>query len=71
MRMAPRCKKNNFMGSESEVLLSEIQIGKAVIFSSVSSGITGPAKVKKAITSAVNSVSPVVCNVTENKEKMV
>jgi len=33
--------------SEIEVLLSEIQKGKYVIFSSVSSGITGPAKAKK------------------------
>ena len=59
------------MGSEIEVLLSEIQKGKSVIFSCVSSGITGPAKAKKweEITSAVNSVSPVVCNVTEIKKK--
>ena len=59
-------KKNNFTGSETEVLLSEIQKGKSVIFSSVGSGITGPAK---AIMSAVNSVSPVVRNVTETKKK--
>jgi len=54
-----------------EVLISEIQKGKSVIFSSVSSGIMGPAKVKKweAITSAVKSVSPVVHNVTEIKKK--
>ena len=45
--------------------------GRLVTFSSVSSGITGPAKAKKweAITSAVNSVSPVVRNVTEIKKK--
>jgi len=56
MRMAPRRKKNNFTGSEIEVLLSEIQKGKSVIFSS---GIMGPAKAKKweEITSAVNSVT--------------
>ena len=69
MRLASRRKKNNFTGSETEVLLSEIRKGKSVIFSSVSSGITGPAKAKKAITSAVNSVSPVVHNVTEIKKK--
>ena len=71
MRMASRRKKNNFMGSEIEVLLSEIQKGKSVIFSSVSSGITGPAKAKKLeeITSAANSVSPIVRNVTEIKKK--
>jgi len=69
MRMASRRKKNNITGSEIEVLLSEIQKGKSDIFSSVSSGIAGPAKVKKAITSAVNSVSPVVHNVTEIKKK--
>ena len=69
MRMASRCKKNNFTGSEIEVLLSEIQKGRSVSFSSVSSGITVPAKVKKAITSAVNSVSSVVRNVTEIKKK--
>ena len=69
--MASRRKNNNFTGSEIEVLLSEIQKGKSVIFSSVRSGITGPAKAKKweAITIAVNSVSPVVCNVTEIKKK--
>jgi len=68
--MTSRRKKNNFIGSEIEVLLSEIQKGKSVIFSSVSSGITGPAKAKKweAITSAVNSVSPEVHNVTEIKK---
>ena len=60
-------KKNNFTGSEIEVLLSEIQKGKSVIFSSVSSGIAGPAKMKKPITSAVNSVSPVVRNVVKKK----
>jgi len=71
MRMASRRKNYNFTGSEIEVLLSEIQKGKSVIFSSVSSGITGTAKVKKweAITIAVNSVSPVVHNVTEIKKK--
>ena len=69
MRMASRRKKNNFTGSVIEVLLSEIQKGKFVIFSSVSSGIAGPAKAKNAITSAVNSVSRVVCNVTEIKKK--
>jgi len=39
-----------------EVLLSEIQKGKSVIFSNVSSGITGSAKEKKweATTSAVD-----------------
>ena len=63
--MASRHKKNNFTGSETEVLLSEIQKGKSVIFSSVSSA----AKMKKADTSAVNSVSPVVHNVTEIKKK--
>jgi len=64
MRMASR-KKNNFTGSLIEVLLSEIQKENSVIFSSVSSGITGPAKANKweEITSAVNSVSPVVHNV--------
>jgi len=67
--MASRRKKNNFTGSETEVLLSEIQKGKSVIFSSVSSGIAGPAKAKKAITSAVNSVSPVVRDVTKIKKK--
>jgi len=71
MRMASRRKKNNFTGSDIEVLLSEIQKGRSVSFSSVSSGITGPAKAKKleAITSAVNSVSPEVRNVTEMKKK--
>ena len=69
MRMASRRKKNNFTGSETEILLSEIQKRKSVIFSSVISGIAGPAKVKKAITSAVNSMSPVVRNVTEIKKK--
>ena len=64
--MTSRRKKKHFTGSETEVLLSEIQKGKSVIFSSVSSGITGPAKAKK---SAVNSVSSVVCNVTEIKKK--
>jgi len=70
MRMASRHKKNNFTGSEIEVLLSEIQ-KRSVFFSSVSRGITGPAKAKKweAITNAVNSVSPVVRNVTEIKKK--
>jgi len=34
----------------------------------VSSEIAGPAKAKKAITGAVNSVSPVVLNVTEIKK---
>jgi len=60
MRMASRRKKNNFTGSEIEVLLSEIQIGS--IFSSVSCGITEPPKAKKweAITSAVNSVSGII-----------
>ena len=69
--MASRHKKNNFTGSDIEVLLSEIQNGKSVIFSCVSSGITGPAKVKKweEITSFVNSVSPVVRYVTEIKKK--
>ena len=47
MRMASMHKKNNFTGSEIKVLLSEIQKGNSVIFSSVSSGITGPAKAKK------------------------
>ena len=69
MRMASRLKKNNFTGSLIEVLLSEIQKGKSVIFSRVSSRIAGPAKAKKAITSAVNSMSPVVCNITEIKKK--
>jgi len=71
MRMASRRKNNNFTGSDIEVLLLEIQKGKSVIFSSVSSGITGPAKAKKweAITSAVNSVSPVVRKVTDIKKK--
>jgi len=71
MRMASGRKNNNFTGSETEVLLSDIQNGKSVIFSSVSSGITGPAKAKKweKITSAVNSTSPVVHNVTEIKKK--
>ena len=66
--MASRHKKNNFT---VEVLLSEIQQGKSVIFSSVSSGIMGPAKAKKweEIMSAVNSVSPVVRNVPEIKKK--
>jgi len=70
MRIASRCKKNNFTGSETEVLLSEIQKGKSVIFSSVSTGITGPAKAKKweAITSAVKSVLPVDRNVTKMKK---
>ena len=67
--MASRRKKNNFTGSETEVLLSEIQKGKSVIFSRVSSRIAGPAKAKKAITSAVNSVSPIVRNVTKIKKK--
>ena len=54
-----------------KVLLSEIQKGKSVIFSSVSSGITGPAKLKKwEAISAVNSVSPVVRDVTEIKKKL-
>ena len=67
--MAARRKNNNFTGSEIGVLLSKKQ--KSVIFSSVSSGITGSAKAKKweAITSAVNSVSPVVSNVTKIKKK--
>jgi len=66
-----KAKKNNFTGSESEVLLSEIRKGKSFIFSSVSNGITGPAKAKKweEIMSAANSVSPVVRNITEIKEK--
>ena len=67
--MASRRKKYNFTVSEIEVLLSEIQKGKSVIFSRVSSGIAGPAKAKKAITSAVNSMSPVVRNVFEIKNK--
>ena len=61
-----KAQKEQLYGSEIEVLLSEIQKGKSVIFSSVGSGITGPAK---AIMSAVNSVSPVVRNVTEIKKK--
>ena len=71
MRMAPRRKKNNFTGSEIEVLLSEIQKEESVIFSSVSSGIMGPAKAKKweEIPSAVNFMSTVVSNVTEIKKK--
>ena len=71
MRMASKSKKKSFTGSEIEVLLSEIQKGKSVIFRSVSSGITGPAKAKEweKIMSAVNSVSPVVGNVTEIKKK--
>ena len=67
--MASKLKKNNFTGSLIEVLLSEIQKGKSVIFSSVSSGIARPAKAKKAITSVVNSVSPVVRNISEIKKK--
>ena len=69
--MASRHKKNNFTGSEIEVLLSEMQKGKSVIFSSVSNGIAGPVKAKKweATTSAVNSVSPAVRYVTEIKKK--
>ena len=68
--MASRRKKNNFTGSETEVLLLEIQKRKkSVIFSSVSSGIAGPAKAKKEMTTAVNSVSPVVRNVSEIKKK--
>jgi len=44
MRMESRRKKNNFTGSEIEVLFSEIQKGKSGIIGSVSSGIAGPAK---------------------------
>jgi len=66
-----KAQKEQLYGSEIEVLLSEIQKGKSVIFSSVSSEVTGPAKAKKweEITSAVNSVSPVVRNVPEIKKK--
>lgn len=71
MKMASKSKKKNFTSSEIEVLLSEIQKGKSVIFSSVSRGIKGPAKAKEweKITSAVNAVSPVGRTVPEIKKK--
>ncbi len=54
-----------------DILLSEIQKRKSVIFSSISSGIKGPAKAKEweKITSAVNAISPAGRTVTEIKKK--
>lgn len=69
--MAPKTKKKNFTCLEIEVLLTEIHKRKAVIFSSVSSGIKGPAKGKEweKITSPVNAVSSVGRTATEIKKK--
>ncbi len=68
--MASKSKKKSFTSSEIEVLLSEIQKRKSIIFSSVSGGIKGPAKAKEwEKISAVNAVSPVGCTNKEIKKK--
>ncbi len=69
MKMASKSKKKNFTSSEIEVLLSEIQKRKSVIFSSISSGIKGPAKEWEKIMRAVNAFSPVGRTITEIKKK--
>ncbi len=70
--MAPKqkTKKKNFNDNEREVLLSEVEARKNVLFKSVST-ITGTGKKEAwdAVTQAVNVVSPEIRTVAEVKKK--
>ncbi len=71
--MAPKqkTKKKNFNDNEREVLLSEVEARKYVLFKSVSTGVTGTGKKEAwdAVTQAVNVVSPEIRTVAEVKKK--
>ncbi len=70
--MAPKqkTKKKNFNDNEREVLLSEVEARKYVLFKSVSTGVTGTGKKETwdAVTQAVNVVSPEIRTVAEVKK---
>lgn len=66
-----RERKKNFSDGEIEVILAEVQLRKSILFSSVSTGVTGTGKSKAwtEVTDAVNSVSSVIRTVQEVKRK--
>ncbi len=70
MALKQKTKKNNFNDNEREVLLSEVEARKNVLFKSVSTGVTGTGKKEAwdAVTQAVNVVSPEIRTVAEVKK---
>lgn len=66
-----RERKKNFSEAEIEIILSEVELKKHILFSSISSGVTGTGKSKawKEVTDAVNVVSAVPRTMPEVKRK--
>ncbi|XP_059204107.1 uncharacterized protein LOC131983404 [Centropristis striata] len=70
-RKKERERKKNFSEAEIEVILGEVESKKNILFSSVSSGVTGTGKAKawREVTDAVNVVSVVQRTTAEVKRK--
>ncbi|MDG2555480.1 SANT/Myb-like DNA-binding domain-containing protein [Vibrio parahaemolyticus] len=70
-RKKERERKKNFSEAEIEIILGEVDLRKNILFSSVSSGVTGTGKAKawREVTDAVNVVSVVQRTMSEVKRK--